>query len=102
MGEENAWGFKAIDEFATKPACRKLRIEVAHRVFPIIKTPKSVTVRQVYKTMARHWAKRALIEVDTEEGLREVLGPYKITNRTTLLDYNGWTDWETKEVRKDG
>ncbi|PRQ70175.1 hypothetical protein AAT19DRAFT_11407 [Rhodotorula toruloides] len=100
-GDENAWGFAAIDEYATKPSCRKLRIEVGPVVFPIVRDPRGVKVRQVYKEMVRHWAKRPLIEADEEEEIRQMyarhkMGPIKITNRTLLFDHNGFTGFQRR------
>lgn len=52
---DNAWEFVAIDDFATKPSSRKVRVELVSEVLPLVENPNGVTVRQVFEAIVKHW-----------------------------------------------
>lgn len=76
---DNAYDYAAVDDFATRPACTKLRIEMANTKGGTVRCKTGITIRQILRKTIPFW-------------LRKLDGSFK-----GHFYWNGWVSAEGQE-----
>ncbi|KWU43854.1 hypothetical protein RHOSPDRAFT_5548, partial [Rhodotorula sp. JG-1b] len=103
-GEDlNAFDYAAADEFATAPACTKIKLEMNERKCGTITNQNGVTVRQVMKRAIKYWT--APVTGNVANQVRREWGwamDHPVTRRYTLGDHCFFEGWDYAKVQADG
>jgi hypothetical protein len=103
-GEDlNAFDYPAADEFATAPACTKLKLEMNERKCGTVTNQNGVTVRQVMKRAIKYWT--GTVTGNVANQVRRQWGwaaDHPVTRRYTLGDHCFFEGWDYAKVQADG
>ena len=97
----NAFDYPAADEFATAPACTKLKLEMNERKCGTV--TNGVTVRQVMKRAIKYWT--APVRGNVANQVRRQWGwaaDHPVARRYTLGDHCFFEGWDYAKVQADG
>ncbi|GAA5935698.1 hypothetical protein JCM3775_003386 [Rhodotorula graminis] len=101
-----AFGYKAVDDFATSPSCRLMYLDTGLCECVRISGPEGITVRSVLERLGRFWGSRppewylvelsACCDEDDEDEWEDV------TWRSMLDGCAMWMGWEKATVEGEG
>lgn len=94
----NGFDYKAVDEFATAPACKKLHLDMAEIDCGTISSSTGVTVRQVAEACIKYWSS-PVTGRQKKQFLEDNKGWYPPNSRVTRVDllydhcfFEGWSN----------
>ncbi|GAA5990450.1 hypothetical protein JCM10908_007378 [Rhodotorula pacifica] len=99
----NAFDYPAADEFATAPACTKIKLEMNERKCGSISCETGITVRQVLKRALEYW--NTPVTGQAANQIRREWhwdANHLVTRRYTLGGHCFFEGWEYARVQSDG
>lgn len=101
--ELNGFDFAAADEFATAPACTKMKLEMNERKCGSVSNVNGVTARQVIKAALKYWNGPVTGNVATRVRSEwQWPANHPVTRFDTLGDHRFFEGWEYGQVGADG
>ncbi|TNY21290.1 hypothetical protein DMC30DRAFT_451330 [Rhodotorula diobovata] len=102
-GEHSAFEYAAVDEYATRPTCKLLMLNVRTALQVVVRDKDGVTVRKALEHLGNHWAaKPPDFVLDQMAGALQGIPRDEQTWRTTLGERDRWTGWDRAVVTYAG
>lgn len=103
MIELNGFDFAAADEFATAPACTKMKLEMNERKCGSVSNANGITVRQVIKAALKYWNGQVTGAIASRVRTEwQWPANHPVTRLDTLGDHRFFEGWEAARIGTDG